>query len=212
MGDKAAAREAAATRGRAGRAGVRRGGGRCGGGGRGGRASTRWRSRPRRAAAGAGSGSPATRRRCARRSAAAAREAEGAFGDERVYVERFVEQARHIEVQVFGDVALGERECSLQRRRQKVVEEAPAPTYDASRSLCAAAASSGGVDRLPRRGHARVPGRRRDRRVLLHRDEHADPGRASRHRAGHRRRPRRGAADGRAARRSSRAAARWNCG
>ena len=63
---------------------------------------------------------------------AAAREAGGAFGDERLYVERFVERARHIEVQVFGDVALGERECSLQRRRQKVVEEAPAPTYDAA--------------------------------------------------------------------------------
>ena len=71
--------------------------------------------------------------------AAAAREAGGAFGDERLYVERFVERARHIEVQVFGDVALGERECSLQRRRQKVVEEAPAPTYDAA-ALCAAAA------------------------------------------------------------------------
>ena len=75
--------------------------------------------------------------------AAAAREAGGAFGDERVYVERFVERARHIEVQVFGDVSLGERECSLQRRRQKVVEEAPAPTYDAS-DLCASAASLAG--------------------------------------------------------------------
>jgi acetyl-CoA carboxylase biotin carboxylase subunit len=75
--------------------------------------------------------------------AAAAREAGGAFGDDRLYVERFVERARHIEVQVFGDVALGERECSLQRRRQKVVEEAPAPTYDAS-ALCAAAASLAG--------------------------------------------------------------------
>src|SRR5437867_3727546 len=57
--------------------------------------------------------------------------------------EHFVEQARHIEVQVFGDVALGERECSLQRRRQKVVEEAPAPTYDAT-ALCSAAATLAG--------------------------------------------------------------------
>jgi acetyl-CoA carboxylase biotin carboxylase subunit len=71
---------------------------------------------------------------------AAAREAGGAFGDERIYVEHFVEQARHIEVQVFGDTHLGERECSLQRRRQKVVEEAPAPTYDAA-ALCEAAAT-----------------------------------------------------------------------
>jgi acetyl-CoA carboxylase biotin carboxylase subunit len=67
----------------------------------------------------------------------------GAFGDDRLYVERFVERARHIEVQVFGDRHLGERECSLQRRRQKVVEEAPAPTYDAS-ALCEAAAALAG--------------------------------------------------------------------
>jgi acetyl-CoA carboxylase biotin carboxylase subunit len=72
--------------------------------------------------------------------AAAAREAGAAFGDDRLYVERFVERARHIEVQVFGGVHLGERECSLQRRRQKVVEESPAPTYDAS-ALCEAAAA-----------------------------------------------------------------------
>jgi acetyl-CoA carboxylase, biotin carboxylase subunit len=71
---------------------------------------------------------------------AAAREAQGAFGDGRLYVERFVEKARHIEVQVFGDTHLGERECSLQRRRQKVVEESPAATYDAA-ALCEAAAS-----------------------------------------------------------------------
>ena len=72
--------------------------------------------------------------------AGAAREAGGAFGDDRLYVERFVEHARHIEVQVFGGTHLGERECSLQRRRQKVVEEAPAATYDAG-SLCEAAAA-----------------------------------------------------------------------
>jgi acetyl/propionyl-CoA carboxylase alpha subunit len=64
--------------------------------------------------------------------ASAQREAKASFGDDRVLVEKFVQSPRHIEVQVFGDnhgnyIHLFERDCSLQRRRQKVVEEAPAP-------------------------------------------------------------------------------------
>ncbi len=64
--------------------------------------------------------------------AAAKREAASAFGDDTVFVERYLERARHVEVQVFGDthgnvVHLFERECSIQRRHQKVIEESPSP-------------------------------------------------------------------------------------
>jgi 3-methylcrotonyl-CoA carboxylase alpha subunit len=74
------------------------------------------------------------------------REAAASFGDDRVLIEKYIQTPRHIEVQVFGDshggiVHLFERDCSLQRRHQKVIEEAPAPGMDAAtrERLCAAA-------------------------------------------------------------------------
>ena len=62
-------------------------------------------------------------------------EAASSFGDDRIFIEKFVTQPRHIEIQVLGDkhgnvLYLGERECSIQRRNQKVIEEAPSPFLD----------------------------------------------------------------------------------
>ena len=65
----------------------------------------------------------------------AKREAASSFGDDRVFVEKFIEEPRHIEIQIMADshgniIYLGERECSIQRRHQKVIEEAPSPFID----------------------------------------------------------------------------------
>jgi 3-methylcrotonyl-CoA carboxylase alpha subunit len=82
----------------------------------------------------------------------AKREAKAAFGDDRMLIEKYVQSPRHIEVQVIGDshgnlVSLFERECTLQRRHQKVVEEAPSPTLtEAQReAVCAAARRAAGA-------------------------------------------------------------------
>ena len=66
---------------------------------------------------------------------AARREAKGAFGDSRVYLEKAIQGAHHVEVQILADsygnvIHLGERECSIQRRHQKLIEECPSPTID----------------------------------------------------------------------------------
>ncbi len=123
-------------------------------------------------------------------------EAAASFGDDAVYLEKFVDEPRHIEIQVMGDqhgkvVSLGERECSLQRRNQKVLEEAPSPIVgrDLRRRMGEAAVqaakavgyfSAGTVEFLV----DKTP------QLLFPRDEHPPPGRASGHRAGHRPRPR----------------------
>jgi acetyl-CoA carboxylase biotin carboxylase subunit len=100
------------------------------------------------AAGGGGRGMRVVREAGAFRSAyaAARNEAEAAFKDGRVYVEKFIDRPRHVEVQLLGDrqgnvIHLYERECSLQRRHQKLVEESPSPKLppDVRRAMCEAA-------------------------------------------------------------------------
>ncbi|MEV4710423.1 biotin carboxylase N-terminal domain-containing protein [Micromonospora sp. NPDC049374] len=81
--------------------------------------------------------------------AGARREAASAFGDDTVFIERYVERGRHVEVQIFGDsfgtvVALGVRDCSIQRRHQKIVEEAPGVLSDEVRERLHEAAVAAG--------------------------------------------------------------------
>ena len=120
----------------------------------------------------------------------ASAEAKAAFGDGGLYLEKFIARARHIEVQVLGDgrdaIHCFERECSLQRRRQKVWEEAPSLALSprAREALCASAVALARAVELSRRRHARISLRRGDRPLLFHRDEHPHPGRASRDRDG----------------------------
>ena len=125
-------------------------------------------------------------------------EAASSFGDDRIFIEKFVTQPRHIEIQVLGDqhgncLYLGERECSIQRRNQKVIEEAPSPF----------------LDEATRKAHGRAGGARWRKAVdycsagtvefivdgepqlLLPRNEHPPAGRASGDRTDHRHRSRR---------------------
>ena len=93
--------------------------------------------------------------------AQATSEARTAFGDPSVYVERFIERGRHIEVQVLSDPArasihLGERECSIQRRHQKLIEESPSPMVDAARRKRIGAAAVKAADAVGYRGAGTV--------------------------------------------------------
>ncbi len=96
------------------------------------RSAIRCCSRPQPAAAARACASCTTPGELAAALAAAAREATSAFGDGRVYLEKYIERPRHVEFQIFGDahghcVQLFERECSIQRRHQKIIEESPSP-------------------------------------------------------------------------------------
>ena len=112
-------------------------------------------------------------------------EVREAFHDDGLYVEKYLGRAKHIEVQIFCDnhgngVYLGERNCSVQRRHQKLVEESPSPGLPESlrREMGERVDHGSAGYRLSWRGHDGVPGRRRQQ-LLLHGDEHPAPGRAS---------------------------------
>ncbi len=101
--------------------------------------------------------------------ATARNEAQQAFGVPDVYIEKFIERPRHIEFQVLGDkhghvMHLGERECSIQRRHQKLIEESPSPAVSAKLRARTRRPGRRGArtSRLHQRGHSRIPdGRRR---------------------------------------------------
>jgi acetyl-CoA carboxylase biotin carboxylase subunit len=88
-------------------------------------------------------------------------EAKAAFGDDSVYLEKYLEKPRHIEIQVFGDgngnaIHLGERDCSLQRRHQKVMEEAPSPALNREARAAIGASIAKAMQKLSYRGAGTV--------------------------------------------------------
>ena len=138
---------------------------------------------------------------CERRSRPRGRRAERFFGSPSILLERYIEGARHVEVQVLGladgrVVALGDRDCSVQRRHQKVPRRRRRPVWPTScaRRMLAGAVLAGEAVGYRNAGTVECLVDPVTQDVCLSGDEHPAAGRAPDHRAGHRHRPRRGAA------------------
>lgn len=113
----------------------------------------------------------------------AKREARAAFGKDEVHLEKLVRQARHVEVQILGDhygnlVHLFERDCSIQRRNQKIIERAPAPFLESTTrdALCAAAIRIGKATQYVGAGTVEFLMNAENRSVLLYRGQSANSG------------------------------------
>ena len=119
-------------------------------------------------------------------------EAKAAFGDATVILERAIVDPRHIEIQVFGDaygnaIHLGERDCSVQRRHQKLIEEAPSPAVSPELRARMGAIAVTAIKSIGYEGAGTLEFLLDGRgELLFHGDEHAPAGRASRHRGDHR--------------------------
>ena len=128
---------------------------------------SRWRSRRRAAAAARASGVAESEDELEEAFEGAAREGEKFFSDATVYVERYLPDPRHVEVQILADgegnvIHLFERDCSVQRRHQKLIEESPAPAVDPElrERIGKIGTERGARGRLPLGGHGRGPARR----------------------------------------------------
>ncbi len=160
------------------------------------RSATRSRSRPPPAGAGRGFASRARPTRSSGRTRRRVREGEAYFADSAVYVERYLDDPRHVEVQILADahgnvVHLGERDCTIQRRHQKLVEETPSPAVEPELRARIGALAVDAARAVDYRSAGTIEGLlTAGRRVLLPRDEHARSGRAHRHGGGHRHRHR----------------------
>ena len=122
----------------------------------------------------------------------ARQEAKAAFGDDGMYMEKLIEEPRHIEIQIMGDSKgrvchLSERDCSIQRRHQKLVEETPSPFMTSKLREAMGKAAAKAAESIKYEGAGTIEFLvDKHRKLLFYGDEYPHSGGASYHRAGHR--------------------------